>query len=140
MPENLYKAQLQDLTLLKTQHMSFVFPALRANTRRLIPSGRSFRTPFAVLGSSPTTPSPTTIASHYEKQYDHPPEPINSRTYVVSEPDASTKHYQVPAGAYPTSAPYTHFTADEHHTKRESTGGEQQQQHTTRVGVEGECT
>ncbi|KAF8802438.1 hypothetical protein BYT27DRAFT_6759225 [Phlegmacium glaucopus] len=112
--------------------MSFIVLSL---TKRLIPSyTRSFRTPFAVLGNSPlTNPPSTTIASQYEKQYDHPLEPITShsgyRTYVVSEPDASTKHYQVPAGAYPTSAPYTNFAAtDEPNTKGvqyTSTGGEQ---------------
>jgi len=98
-------------------------------TKRLIRTReRSFHTPFAVLGSSPlTNPPSTTIASQYEKQYDHPSDPITShtgyRTYVVSEPDPSTKHYQVPAGAYPTSAPYTNFTtADEPSTKQ--TGGE----------------
>jgi len=35
------------------------------------------------------------------------------RTYVVSEPDASFKHYAVPAGAYPTSSPYVPFAATE---------------------------
>lgn len=47
--------------------------------------------------------------SHYEKYYEHAQEPVSSggyRTYVVSEPDQSSRHYQVPAGAYPTSAPY----------------------------------
>src|SRR5882757_2641292 len=95
--------------------MSFTLRAI------LIPmSTRSFHTPFAVLANSHLKPPPTThIASHYEKQYDHPPEPTTSqfgyRTYVVSEPDASTRHYQVPAGAYPTSAPYTNVVVA--HTK-----------------------
>jgi len=89
---------------------------------RLIPMcTRSFHTPLAILANSHLKPPPTT--SHYEKQYDHPPEPTSSqfgyRTYVVSEPDASTKHYQVPAGAYPTSAPYTNVVvADKLNTKR----------------------
>jgi len=101
--------------------MSFV---LRATCTKRISSGRAFHTPFALLGTSPlsTPPSSATFASQYEKQYDHPPEPITShtgyRTYVVSEPDASIRHYQIPAGAYPTFAPYTHFvTADEQSTK-----------------------
>jgi len=95
--------------------MSLIFVA----AKRLIPTrSRSFHTPFAVLGnSSLTAPATNTIASHYEKQYDHPPEPTTShsgyRTYVVSEPDASTRHYQVPAGAYPTFAPYINFVTDD---------------------------
>jgi len=104
--------------------MSFVFTALRANNRRLIPiSSRSFHSPFAILGNSHLKSPPTSnIASQYEKQYDHPPDPITSpfgyRTYVVSEPDASTRHYQVPAGAYPTSAPYINVVvADKLNTK-----------------------
>ena len=114
--------------------MSCIFLALRANTKRLIRIHQcSFHTPFAVLGSSPLRNPLPTIASQYEKQYDHASDPITShtgyRTYVVSEPDPATKHYQVPAGAYPTSAPYTNFTtADESNTKGvqyTSTGGEQ---------------
>ncbi|KAF8149837.1 hypothetical protein B0H34DRAFT_678796 [Crassisporium funariophilum] len=107
--------------------------ALRAASKPLT-TVRAFHSPYAVLGSSPLTTAPpaNTISSQYEKQYDHPPEPTTShsgyRTYVVSEPDASSKHYQVPAGAYPTSAPYINFTAtaapDMTGAQRSSTGGD----------------
>jgi len=46
----------------------------------------------------------------YEKQDDSSSEPhlssSGTRTYVVSEPDPSNTPYQVPSGAYPTSAPF----------------------------------
>ncbi|KDR79034.1 hypothetical protein GALMADRAFT_244771 [Galerina marginata CBS 339.88] len=98
--------------------MSFALRTSLALPRR--GATRAFHSPFAVLGTSPlTAPSTKDISNQttsqydYEKQYDHPPEPVTShsgyRTYVVSEPDASYKHYQVPAGAYPTSAPYVNF-------------------------------
>ncbi|TFK28156.1 hypothetical protein FA15DRAFT_665639 [Coprinopsis marcescibilis] len=85
---------------------------------------RSFHSPFVVLDNSPLTSAPSSSSSanvpnvtHYEKAYDSAPDAFASlngqRTYVVSEPDASYKHYQVPAGAYPTSAPYVQFTATE---------------------------
>ncbi|KAF9000716.1 hypothetical protein BDQ17DRAFT_1359421 [Cyathus striatus] len=101
---------------------SFVRPLARTTRRirSLSIATRQFHSPFAVLGDSPLTapPSPTsTVSALYEKQYDHPNEPFVShsgtRTYVVSEPDASTKHYEVPSGAYPTSAPYVNFTPTE---------------------------
>lgn len=80
-------------------------------------ASRSFHTPFAVLGNSPLTSPPPPTSSVYEKQLDHSPEPIDTfsgtRTYVVSEPDASSKFYEVPSGAYPTSAPYVNFTPTE---------------------------
>ncbi|KAA1467564.1 hypothetical protein DENSPDRAFT_769795 [Dentipellis sp. KUC8613] len=63
---------------------------------------RSFYSPFAVLSDahSPLTSAPAPTSSHA------------SRTvYVVSEPDPSDAPYAVPAGAYPTSAPYVHFRA-----------------------------
>ncbi|CAA7268193.1 unnamed protein product [Cyclocybe aegerita] len=80
---------------------------------------RAFHSPFAVLGDGPlsaTTPAAASaISAHYEKQYEPTPEPVAShgryRTYVVSEPEPTSRHYQVPAGAYPTSAPYINFTA-----------------------------
>lgn len=81
---------------------------------------RPFHTPFAVLGSSPLTKSPpptSNVSSMYEKQTDPSPEPTTShsgtRTYVVSEPDTTSKYYEVPSGAYPTSAPYVNFTSTE---------------------------
>lgn len=125
------KCFVQYLILRQPTTMSYVFLAVRANTKRLIPTrGRSFHTPFAILGNSHLKTAPSTnIASQYEKQYDHPPEPITShsgyRTYVVSEPDTSTKHYRVPAGAYPTYAPYIiNVVADKPNTKaRQYTAG-----------------
>ncbi|KAF8952490.1 hypothetical protein BDZ97DRAFT_1667134 [Flammula alnicola] len=89
--------------------------ALRAAQKPF--AARAFHTPFAVLGTSPLTtpPAKDTIAAQYEKQYDYSTEPVRStggyRTYVVSEPEPSSRHYRVPAGAYPTSAPYANFPA-----------------------------
>jgi len=108
--------------------MSFIFLALRAhNTIR----SRSFHSAFTILDDSHLkNPPSNNIASQYEKQYDHPAEPIPShfgyRTYAVSEPDASTRHYQVPAGAYPMFAPYINLVTPKPSTKGEqhtSTGG-----------------
>jgi len=77
---------------------------------------RAFHSPYTALDNSPLTspPKENTISSAYEKHYDHPSEPVHHsglRTYVVSEPDAHSRHYQVPAGAYPTSAPYVNFNS-----------------------------
>ena len=79
-------------------------------------SNRAFHSPYAVLGDSPITAQSTSkeesISAAYEKHYDNYTEPVyNSglRTYVVSEPDAHSRHYQVPAGAYPISSPYINF-------------------------------
>ena len=90
--------------------------ALRAPT-----TARRFHSPYTVLGSSPlttphssATPSENSFSALYEKHYDVPSEVTSHagyRTYVVSEPDESNRHYQVPAGAYPTSSPYIHFKA-----------------------------
>ncbi|KAJ4495200.1 hypothetical protein C8J55DRAFT_484832 [Lentinula edodes] len=79
---------------------------------------RSFHSPFAVLGTTHSTPSSTASSVNvYEKQVDFSPEPVpyngGQRTYVVSEPDPANTHYQVPAGAYPTSLPYVNFPATE---------------------------
>lgn len=94
-----------------------VSAALRASKKPL--ATRAFHSPFALLGTSPLThpnpPSQEVTVSHYEKYYEHAHEPTVTssgyRTYVVSEPDQSSRHYQVPAGAYPTSAPYENFHA-----------------------------
>lgn len=60
----------------------------------------------------------------YEKQADVSPDPLpphtTNRTYVVSEPDPTDSHYAVPAGAYPTSAPYVNFS----HTEPPSQDGQ----------------
>jgi len=96
---------------------SLATTALRSAKRTGI---RAFHSPFAVLGNSPLTstssgPKEPTNAfmAQYEKHYEHPSESSTPgyRTYVVSEPDASSRHFRVPAGAYPTSAPYVNFTS-----------------------------
>lgn len=82
---------------------------------------RSFHSPYVVLRDSrlPTaTPlASSAVSSMNEKQHDHSAEPFlthaGTRTYVVSQPDASSKHYQVPSGAYPTTAPYVSSAASE---------------------------
>ncbi|KAH9902916.1 hypothetical protein C8Q73DRAFT_778029 [Cubamyces lactineus] len=92
-----------------------------SNASRSVPStSRAFHSPFAVLSTSPLTtpPPPTSLAgSSYEKQVDHSPDPFmgaaGHRTYVVSQPDPANTPYQVPYGAYPTSAPYQNFTRTE---------------------------
>lgn len=89
----------------------------RSLSRTLAPapsSSRAFHSPFTVLAPSPLTtqpPSPAHIT--YEKQLEHTAAPTLSpsgtRTYVVSEPDPRATPYEVPYGAYPTSAPYQSF-------------------------------
>ena len=79
---------------------------------------RAFHSPFAALSTPMVHSQPQTHTSPlYEKQLDHSPEPSlssnGSQTYVVSEPDPSQTPYEVPYGAYPTSAPYTNFAATE---------------------------
>ncbi|KAH7884696.1 hypothetical protein F5I97DRAFT_1489646 [Phlebopus sp. FC_14] len=90
----------------------------RAQKTTFLAHTRSFHSPFVVLNdASPLTSPPTATstvspitAPVYEKQHDHSPEPrltsSGTHTYVVSEPDPSNTPYQVPSGAYPTSAPY----------------------------------
>jgi len=93
---------------------TFVRAVRRAATPAVL-RNRAFHSPYAVLSDSPlTSPKENAITSAYEKHYDHPSEPVyhsGLRTYVVSEPDTHSKHYEVPAGAYPTSAPYINFNA-----------------------------
>ncbi|KAJ3480284.1 hypothetical protein NLI96_g8465 [Meripilus lineatus] len=84
-------------------------------------NSRAFHSPFAVLSSSsssspltsPPAPQSNISSVFYEKQVDVSPEPHYSssgqRMYVVSEPDPANTPYQVPSGAYPTSAPYVNF-------------------------------
>jgi len=82
---------------------------------------RAFHSPFAVLSTSSPLTSPPAPSSNagplYEKQHDHSPEPqlnpTGNRTYVVSAPDPSNTPYEVPSGAYPTSAPYQNYTRTE---------------------------
>lgn len=80
------------------------------------PPTRAFHSPFAVLSSTPHTPAPPPsegMSPLYEKQWDstaHPTlSPSGQRTYVVSEPDPHGAPYDVPYGAYPTSAPYHNY-------------------------------
>lgn len=83
---------------------------------------RFFHSPFTALNStsSPLTKPPSdasTASTHYEKQDDHSPEPKMShsgtQTYVVSEPDPAHAPYEVPSGAFSTSAPYANFKRTE---------------------------
>lgn len=78
---------------------------------------RAFHSPFAALSTPMAHSQPQAHTSLYEKQLDHSPEPSwssnGSRMYVVSEPDPSQTPYEVPYGAYPTSAPYRNYTATE---------------------------
>ncbi|THH31446.1 hypothetical protein EUX98_g2742 [Antrodiella citrinella] len=110
--------------------MSSSFRTLSKHTRSLsrslqatrpTTSHRAFHSPFAVLSAaSPleTPPAPSSqVSSLYEKQQDHVYESSAAgqrRTYyVVSEPDPANTPYEVPSGAYPTSAPYQNYTATE---------------------------
>lgn len=94
-------------------------PSTVARSARQTPI-RSFHSPYAVLGQTPRKVQPQSSQSEaansftvYEKQSDFSSEPIASsegnRTYVVSQPDASASHYEVPSGAYPTSSPYVNY-------------------------------
>jgi hypothetical protein len=50
----------------------------------------------------------------YEKHVESSPEPhisYGQKTYVVCEPDPHNFPFKVPAGAYPTSEPYTNYEA-----------------------------
>lgn len=79
---------------------------------------RAFHSPFAVLYTAqPTTHAapPAYVSPLYEKQVETTAAPTLSpsgqRTYVVSEPDPHATPYEVPYGAYPTSAPYRNYPA-----------------------------
>ncbi|KZT02582.1 uncharacterized protein LAESUDRAFT_762706 [Laetiporus sulphureus 93-53] len=78
---------------------------------------RAFHSPFKVLSQAPLVQSPAEVSPLYEKQLDHSPDPqlssTGTRMYVVSEPDPANTPYQVPSGAYPTSAPYKSYPATE---------------------------
>ncbi|KAI0076215.1 hypothetical protein K474DRAFT_1663341 [Panus rudis PR-1116 ss-1] len=81
---------------------------------------RDFHSPFALLSSSEsplTSPPPPPQAALYEKQSEYSPEPrvssAGTQTYVVSDPDPANTPYEVPSGAYPTSAPYQEYTRTE---------------------------
>jgi len=78
---------------------------------------RFFHSPFVTLNSTSSPLRSSAASTHYEKQHDHSPDPKTShsgtQTYVVSEPDPAHTPYEVPSGAYPTSAPYVNFTTTE---------------------------
>ena len=65
-----------------------------------------------------TPPTSTSVAGGiYEKNIEYSAEPFTSssgqRTYVVSTPDPANTPYEVPSGAFPTSAPYQNYTRTE---------------------------
>jgi len=83
-----------------------------STSKHVLRNTRAFHSPFHLLGAvSPLT----TPHSAYEKQAEHSPAPTTThsgtQTYVVSEPDPLDRHYNVPSGAYPTTAPYQNFDA-----------------------------
>ncbi|TCD61832.1 hypothetical protein EIP91_007851 [Steccherinum ochraceum] len=111
-----------------TKHTRTISRSL--HTRTPSSSTRAFHTPFAVLSSSSPLekappPSSNVSSSLYEKQQDHSLEPTGQKRtyYVVSEPDPAHTPYEVPSGAYPTSAPYQNYPATEApvHNTRSST-------------------
>lgn len=125
-----HRGSPSSLTLTIT--MSTALRSLAKHTRSLsrtaravtASSTRAFHSPFGVLSndaSSPlTSPPPVHSAASqaYEKQDGHHPNhpvlsPSGQRTYVVSEPDPRATPYDVPYGAFPTSAPYVNFTPTE---------------------------
>lgn len=99
--------------------------AFRVTCHRQPSSLRAFHSPFVALKAteSPLTSVPAPSAtlspisaplSSYEKQEDHyTSEPhissSGTRMYVVSEPDPLNTAYEVPYGAYPTTAPYANY-------------------------------
>ncbi|KAI1797233.1 hypothetical protein LXA43DRAFT_969231 [Ganoderma leucocontextum] len=104
--------------------MSSALRTLSKHARSLsAPShARAFHSPFAMLTKSESpltkTPAPTsTAAGIYERNIQYDAEPFVSgaghRTYVVSTPDPANTPYEVPSGAYPTSAPYQNYTRTE---------------------------
>ncbi|GJE94766.1 hypothetical protein PsYK624_109380 [Phanerochaete sordida] len=111
---------------------------------------RAFHTPFAVLyaaqplAHSTPQPPPHEFAPLYEKQVESTAAPTLSpaghRTYVVSEPDPRASKYEVPYGAYPTSAPYVSYApADAPLTgPRSSASSDLAHPVTTRAASEGE--
>lgn len=100
-----------------SRHTRSVSRTLTARTSTTIRT-RAFHSPFAVLSSTTprAAPPPPPAGEHsalYEKQLDSTTHPTvtasGTRHYVVSEPDPRATPYEVPYGAYPTSAPYKNF-------------------------------
>jgi hypothetical protein len=85
------------------------------------PRTRSIHSAFTVLGNSnsytPPPPPGHPATSPLEQHGQHSPDSQFSRdagtVYVVSRPDPADAHYDVPLGAFPTSAPYVQFTPSE---------------------------
>ena len=80
------------------------------------PAARSFHSPFVVLSSSGLNSTQQTTPTQGSPLYEKSPDAHGyaslapgQRHYVVSEPDPSSTPYEVPYGAYPTSAPYENF-------------------------------
>ncbi|KAL6302355.1 hypothetical protein BKA93DRAFT_793015 [Sparassis latifolia] len=95
------------------------FRSIYKLSRTLPSTVRAFHSPFASLSSPLTSPRPPTanVSPLYEKQTEPSPEPqmsgAGTRTYVVSAPDPADTPYEVPSGAYPTSAPYQSYPGTE---------------------------
>ncbi len=103
-----------------TSRRVFVARTSAASTMRV----RAFHSPFALraprVPQSPIESSPAhefPPSNPYQKQTEEFPKPqeeVNgSRTYVVSTPDPANTHYEVPSGAYHSSAPYNNPEATE---------------------------
>lgn len=86
---------------------------------------RALHSPFVMLSkresslTKPPAPSsqPSSYPGIYEKNIQYDAEPFLSgaghRTYVVSTPDPANTPYEVPSGAFPTSAPYQNYSRTE---------------------------
>jgi hypothetical protein len=97
---------------------AFVQPVTPLSLRFVTsPSNPSSRTSSAkvkvVEGEAPlfNPPSdPHKLSAGYEKEHDNSSEPITTfsgtRSYVVNEPDPTDSKYEIPTGAYHSTAPY----------------------------------
>ncbi|EIN09798.1 hypothetical protein PUNSTDRAFT_125842 [Punctularia strigosozonata HHB-11173 SS5] len=94
---------------------------MRAFTRQIpracptiAPRARSIHSAFTVLGNANTytAPPPGRPAVSPLEQHGQHNSPLDT-VYVVSRPDPADAPYDVPLGAFPTSAPYAHFTPSE---------------------------
>ena len=100
-----------------TVDLSFLDDDARAETRVYPTVG--FHEPCIRSFTEPTPPPPPASehSALYEKQVDSTAHPTVSasgtRHYVVSEPDPRATPYEVPYGAYPTSAPYQPYARTE---------------------------
>lgn len=67
--------------------------------------------PLSKLPSDPNKPSAQNLTEGvYQKEHETSPEPITTlsgtRSYVVTEPDPAGSKYEIPTGAYHSTAPY----------------------------------